>query len=350
MNSQDAPIVFVTGGTGFLGHALIPALVKAGYRVRALTRTPHQHTWLTDLGVEIVAGDVTDPTPVRQGIQGARYVVHAAAKFAFWGKREQFERTNVQGAANVMDAALQACVEKFVHVSTIVVVGKPLKGRVVDETHPTHPEEPYQMSKLRGEQLALEHFRNHGLPVVILRPGAFYGPHSRYAFNRLFIEDALKGIRIKVDGGHYLTFPVYIHDVAAGIIAALERGRAGEIYNLCGDPLTHNEANQIVSEESGISTFRLNVPGWSMILLARLMTWISELTQQEPYYSLNLRSYVFNNWTVSSEKARRELGFAPISFREGVKQTLAWYRMSGVIRVPRQSGIVQNDPRLTKRG
>lgn len=350
MNPQDAPIVFVTGGTGFLGHALIPALVKNGYHVRALTRKPHQHTWLADLDVEVIAGDVTDPAPVRRGIQNARYVVHAAAKFAFWGKRDQFERTNVQGAANVMDAAVAAGVEKFVHVSTIVVVGKPLKGRVVDETHPTYPEEPYQISKLRGEQLALEHFRQHRLPVVILRPGAFYGPHSHYAFNRLFIEDALKGIRIKVDGGSHITFPVYIHDVAAGIIAALERGRAGEIYNLCGDPLTHNEANQIVSEEAGISSFRLNVPGWSMILLARLMTWISELTQREPYYPLNLRSYVFNDWTVSSEKACRELGFAPISFRDGVRQTLHWYQSSRAKRVPPTSSIVQSDAPPTKRG
>jgi nucleoside-diphosphate-sugar epimerase len=329
---QDQPTIFVTGGTGHLGYALLPALLRAGYQVRALTRQPERHAWLGALsdGLHIVRGDVTDAALVHEAVQGCRYVVHAAAKFAFWGKHEQFERTNVEGAENVMRAALTAQVEKFIHISTVVVVGKPLAGRVVDETHPTDPTDPYQRSKLRAEQLALQAQRESGLPVVVLRPGAFYGPGGRYAFNRLFIEDALKGIRIQVDGGNYITFPVYVGDVAQAILSALERGRVGEVYNICGETLTHREANRIVSEEAGISPFRLNVPGSLMIFVARLWTALSEYTRIEPYYPLNLRSYVFNNWQVSSEKARRELGFTPIAFREGVRLTLEWYSAQGL--------------------
>ncbi len=331
---HDHPTIFVTGGTGHLGYALLPALLQAGYRVRALTRQPERHPWLAKLGegVQIVQGDVTNVDLIREAVQGCRYVVHAAAKFAFWGKRDQFERTNVAGAANVMHAAQIAQVQKYVHVSTVVVVGKPLAERLVDETHPTNPLDPYQRSKLHAETLAVQAYREHGLPAVVLRPGAFYGPGGRYAFNRLFIEDALKGIRIQVDGGNYITFPTYVGDVAQGILGALHNGRVGEVYNLCGETLTHREANQIVSTEADISSFRLNIPGWSMILLARLWTALSEYTRIEPYYPLNLRSYVFNNWRVSSEKARRELGFTPISFREGVRHTLAWYEEQGIWR------------------
>jgi dihydroflavonol-4-reductase len=324
--------IFVTGGTGHLGRALLPLLVESGFHVRALTRQPDRHTWLAPLGVEVVQGDVTDADLMRRAVEGCRYVVHAAGLFKFWGQRERFERTNVQGAENVMQAALAAHVEKYVHISTVVVVGNPLPGRWVDETHPTRPADPYQRSKLEGETRALKYHREQGLPVVILRPGAFYGPHSHYAFNRLFIEDAIKGIRIQVNSGRLVTFPVYTGDVAAGILSALERGRSGEIYNLCGETFTHWEANRIISEEAGLPYFRLNVPGWMMIALAYLWTALSEYTRVEPYYPINLRSYVFNNWRVSSEKARRELGFNPIPFREGVRRTLQWYEETGFWR------------------
>ncbi len=324
------PTIFVTGGTGFLGHSLLPLLISKGYHVRALTRHPADYPWLQTLGLEIVEGDVQDEAVINRAVEGCDYVVHAAGRFSFWGKREVFERTNVQGSANVMDAALRSGVKKFVHISTIVVVGKPLPDRIVDETHPTHPEDPYQISKLQGEQLALQHFRDHGLPVVILRPGAFYGPHGRYAFNRLFFEDPLKGLLIQVNSGTYVTFPVYIGDVAASIVEALDKGRPGEVYNICGETMTHHEANHIISDEAGISHWRINVPGWSMIALAHLWTALSEYTRVEPYYPLNLRSYVFNNWRVSSEKACLELGFQPISFREGVRRTLKWYQDAGI--------------------
>jgi nucleoside-diphosphate-sugar epimerase len=324
------PIIFVTGGTGFLGRNLLPLLVEHGYHVRALTRHPDDHPWLRDLDVEIIVGDVEDEALVSRAVQGCRYVVHGAARFSFWGKREQFEHTNVEGAANVMRAAARASVEKFIHISTVVVVGNPLPDRVVDETHPTNPVEPYQRSKLKGEELALKYYRESGLPIVILRPGAFYGPYGRYAFNRLFFEDPLKGLLIQVNNGNYVTFPAYIGDVAASIIAALNRGRPGDVYNICGETLTHHEANHIVSDEAGITHFRINVPGWSIIVLAHLWTALSEYTRVEPYYPLNLRSYVFNNWRVSSDKACRELGFQPIPFREGARRTLAWYREAGI--------------------
>lgn len=329
--------IFVTGGTGFLGRSLLPLLVEGGYHVRALTRHADKSPWIRDLGVEVVEGDIENKAVVEQGLQGCRYVIHAAGRFSFWGRREQFEHTNVFGAANVMDAACRANVERFIHISTIVVVGQPLPNCIVDETHPTHPRDPYQQSKLKGEQLALQYHRDRGLPVIVLRPGAFYGPFGRYAFNRLFIEDPLKGLLIQVDGGRHVTFPVYTGDVAAAAIAALSKGRPGEIYNICGETMTHHDADEIISEEAGIRHFRLNVPGWSMIALAYLMTRLSEITHVEPYYPLNLRSYVFNNWQVSSDKARRELDFQPISFREGVRRTLEWYQQMGIWR-PRRRG------------
>ncbi len=325
-------MILVTGGTGFLGHNLIPALVREGYRVRALVRRPERAEWMLPLGVEIAPGVVEDEEAVSRAMAGCRYVVHAAGRFRFWGRFDQFEQPNVLGACNVMGAAAREGVEKFLHISTVVVVGKPLPGRLIDETHPVNPVDLYQRTKVLGEEAARAFYAREGLPVVILRPGAFYGPWGRYAFNRLFFEDPLKGNLVQVKGGRLHTFPAYIEDVAQGIILALTRARPGEIYNLCGDCLTHREANAIVSEEAGITRLRVNAPEWALVALASVMTRLSWLTGREPYYPINMYSYVFYDWRVSSEKARGELGFTPTPFREGVRRTLAWYQEMGLLR------------------
>lgn len=319
-------MIFVTGGTGFLGKNLIPYLTTQGFAVRALVRYPQDHPWLHKYGVEIVQGGLADARTIEEAVDGCRYVLHGAGLFRMWGKATAFQRANIQGTINVVEAALKAGVSRYIHVSTIAVVGNPTPGRIIDETHPPRPADPYQQSKLSGEHTVQRYISERALPGIILRPGAFYGPHGRYAFNRLFFEDPLKGLIIKVAGGRHVIFPVYIGDVAQAICSSLEHGRVGEIYNICGDPLTHNEANDIVSEEAGIIRFRVNVPSWAMITLARVWTWLSEYTGVEPYYPINLRSYVFNDWQASSEKARDELGFRPTPFREGVRRTLAWYR------------------------
>ncbi len=324
-------MILVTGATGFLGRNLVPALLDAGYDVRALVRRPEASPWLRAMEVDVVRGVLEDAEAVAQAVAGCRYVVHAGGHFRFWGWREKFERTNVLGAEHVMASALREGVEKFVHISTAVVIGKPLPGRVVDEHHPPHPQDPYQRSKLRGERQAQAYYER-GLPLVTLRPGAFYGPWGRYAFNRLFFDDPLNGNLVQIKQGRLFTFPVYIGDVAQGIILSLEKALPGSLYNICGDCLTHKAANDVVSEEAGITKLRVNVPRWFLVALASAWTRLSYYTGSEPYYPINMYSYVFYDWCVSSEKARRELGFRPIPFREGVRRTLAWYEAQGLLR------------------
>ena len=96
--------------------------------------------------------------------------------------------------------------------------------------------------------------------------------------------------------------------------------------------LTHNAINDVVSRIAGISPFRLNIPGWSLIALAYVWTQLSKLTHVEPYYPLNLRSYVFSDWPIRIDKAVHDLGFAPIPFVEGAQHTVDWYRSAGLWR------------------
>lgn len=295
--------------------------------MRVLTRHPDDHTWLRRYpNVQAVRGDVLDADSVHQAARGCHYVIHAAGYFRFWGAEADFDRTNVGGTQNVMAAALEAGVTRVVHISTVAVIGNPRRDQPIDETHPACPADPYQRSKLRAETLALDFHRQRGLPVIVLRPGAFYGPMGHYAFNRLFFTDPMRGIIMQVDGGRYLIFPVYIGDVAQSAIQAFDRGRVGEVYNICGDPISHREAFDIVCEEARLRWPRLTIPGWLGVNTARVMEAISRVTRREPFWPMNLRSYVYNDWRVSSDKAKRELGFAPTSFREGARRTIAWYR------------------------
>lgn len=323
----DSGTVFVTGGTGFLGRHLIPALCRAGLHAHVLARRPEAHPWLHRYPqVKVIAGDVLDAETLARGIEGCRYVMHAAGYFRFWGEDAAFERVNVYGTANVLRAAESAGVERFIYMSTIAVIGHPQPDRVVDEMHPAEPADAYQWSKLRAETLVRAAAAEGRVPGLILRGGAFYGPHGTYAFNRLFFRDPLRGLIMQVNGGRYVIFPAYIRDVSEAVILALARGRAGEIYNICGEPITHREAFDIVCAEANLRYPRIPLPGWLGIGMARVLTGLATLTRREPFYPINLRSYVYNYWRVSNEKARRELGFTPIDFHEGARRTLAWYR------------------------
>ncbi len=320
-------MIFVTGGTGFLGRHLVPALCRAGYPIRILTRHPQSNDWLKRYPhVEIIEGDLQDKDVLQKAAGGCQYVIHAGGMFRFWGDEQAFMTTNARGTENVLEAARKAQVERFIHVSTIAVIGEPDPSRIVDETHPAHPADAYQRSKWQAEQAAMRYHQEFGLPVVVLRPGAYYGPLGHYAFNRLFFKDPMRGIIMQINHGRYIIFPAYISDVVQGVLKGLERGQAGEVYNICGDWITHREAFDIICQQANLHWPRLPIPGWLGINTARFLEAVSVLTRTEPFWPLNLRSYVYNSWRVSSDKARRELGFVPTDFHEGARRTIEWYR------------------------
>jgi nucleoside-diphosphate-sugar epimerase len=261
-------------------------------------------------------------------------VIHAGGLFRFWGNAQNFMETNVAGTQNMLDAALHNNIERFIHVSTVAVIGHPDPTKVIDETYPPQPADPYQRSKFMGEQTAKRCHDEHGLPVVILRPGAYYGPLGEYGFNRLFFRDPMRGITMQINGGRYIIFPAYIADVAWAIIESLHKAKAGEVYNICGDWISHKEVFDTVYDEAGLHWPRLRIPGWLGINTSRFLELISGITGREPFWPINLRSYVYNNWRVSNQKARKELGFAPISFRDGAKRTIEWYRAGKPQNIP----------------
>ncbi len=322
-------MIFVTGATGFLGHHLVPALTQAGCQVRALVRSPRCADYLKQPNVETVSGDLLDRDSLIAAMKGCTQVIHAGGLFRLWGEQQWFEQVNVQGTAHVLEAALRNNVQQFLHVSTVVVIGVPQNGRVIDETYPCQPEDSYQRSKYDAENMVRMFAVSTRFPAVIVRPGAYYGPWGHYAWNRLFFEDPIRGLRLQVHQGKHLTFPAFVPDVAKGILAALEKGRIGETYNLSGESIPHVEANRVISQLAGISPWRLDCSPKLMLWLANQMGRLARETRHEPFYPATLAKYVFYDWDVSSAKARQELGFKPTPFEEGARQTIEWYKQTG---------------------
>ena len=323
-------MILITGATGFLGHNLCEYLAGRGALMRALVRPTSDYAFLEELGIELAWGDLNDAEAVARACEGCQEVVHAGAKFRLWGPWEEFYRTNVMGTHHILEAACQAKVRRFIYVSTVAVIGRPVPGRIIDEEHPCAPLDHYQYTKLMCERLALRYHDQRGLPVIVIRPGAFYGPWGHYGLNRLLFDDFLRGIRIQVHHGRHITFPVYVKDVCWAIETLLERGRLGETYNVSGESIPHRQASDIISRLAGKSTWRFNAPEGLMVTVARVLEILARFTRREPWYPLNLYPYIFYDWPVSSEKARRELGFQPTPFEDGARETLDWYRANGI--------------------
>ncbi len=319
-------LICLTGATGFLGRHLVPHLLELGFRLRLLVRPSSQTDWLAGFPVELVTGDITDSRQVSKAMGGCDAAVHAASRLRFWGSPARFQRVNSGGTGHVAAAALRHRLRRLIYISSVVVVGTPPAQGVITEDTPCRPQDPYQRSKYAAERLLAGLHRSHGLPVVILRPCAFYGPYGRYGFNRLFIEDPWRGLRLQIDKGRRITFPVFVPDVAAAAGLALRRAAPGGVYNIGDQPVPQSEVQDLVSELAGLPANYLPAPRAGLLALAAFMEAVSRISRREPFYPLNLRRYVFNDWRVSSALAREELGFVPTPLREGLRRTINWYK------------------------
>lgn len=319
--------VFVTGGTGFIGGAVVRQLRERGDEVACLVRDPAKAEAVATLGCATVRGDLGDADAIRAGMEGRDAVVHIAAIYKVGipaAERPAMREANVAGAERVLRAALEAGIPRVVHVSTVGVFGN-THGKVVDEAY-EHPggdfTSCYEQTKWEAHQLAKRMVAEEGLPCVIVQPGGVYGPGDRSSVGVL-LEQFLAG-RLPL-----LPFPelgvclAHVDDVAAGILAALDRGRVGEAYVLSGPVTTMREAIGTVASLTGRRPPRGALPTALLKALIPIGPLVGKLMNQPP----NLRELISSadgvTFWASHEKATRELGYAPRGLEEGLRATLA---------------------------
>ena len=337
MTSSVDPI-FVTGATGFIGTRLVQALVQLGQPVRALVRrdrlepppgadgpSPLEHEL-----VELVRGDITDRDSLVRGLAGCRRVFHLAAYAKVWNRDpNRYERINVDGMRNVFAATEQHNVERVVLTSTVRTLGPRPPGVIGDEEMPRVTNRyltEYEETKTVAEAEALERAAE-GFPVVIVNPTRVYGPGHLTEGNSVarLIDDYDRGrLPILPNRGVNVGNYVMVDDVVEGHLLAMEKGRVGERYILGGENASLKEFFQTIDRVSGKRHFQL--PLWRAGPLA--FAWCQKKRAQwfgvYPIITPGWVRTFFADWAYRSDKAVRELGYAPMSLEQGIRVTYEW--------------------------
>ena len=252
---------FVTGGSGFIGGALIRRLVAGGCEVRALARSDRSAAAVSELGAEPVRGDLEDVGAMTAGAGGSAVAFHLAAFVAQWGTREQFRQGNVEGTRNALDACRAAGVPRFVHCGTeaAILAGRPLVN--ADESAPLRPDSPalYSATKAEAERLVRD-AAAEGFETVVLRPRFVWGKGDTTLLPE--IAAATEAGRFAwVAGGTHLTSTTHVENVVEGLLLAGEKGRPGEAYFVTdGAPVVFREFISEMLEARGVTPPTRSVP------------------------------------------------------------------------------------------
>jgi dihydroflavonol-4-reductase len=334
----DRGPVLVTGATGFTGGHLVRTLRARGHPVRALVRPGTAAGDLADAGIEVVRGDVTDARAVDAAVAGMETVYHVAAVYRTAGHPDDYyHAVNVGGTRNVLDSAARHGVGRVVHCSTVGVHGA-IREVPSHEDSPFNPGDVYQETKLEGELAAQEAFRQ-GLPGVVVRPAAIYGPGD-LRFLKLF--RAVQSGRFRMFGSGDVTYHlVYIDDLVAGFILCGEKAEAlGRTYILGGNEyITLNAFVRLVAAALEVETPRGRLPLPPLIAAAVVCEAVCRPFGIDPPLHRRRVDFFVKPRAFTIERARHELGYEPrVAPRQGLRRTAEWYWSEGLLSRPRPRG------------
>jgi nucleoside-diphosphate-sugar epimerase len=325
--------VLVTGAAGFLGGHLVDMLLERGDEVRAMVRPIEDSSRLRTLGgVEVVNGDLTQPETLKRAVQGVQRVYNVAAKTGPWGLEDVYRAINVSGLADLINASMDAGVQRIVHTSSITVYGHHLHG-IVTEDYPFQAEDnPYSRTKIAGEKLITNLIRDRGAPVVIVRPAWIYGPRDTASFGR-FVSMVESGKGFVIGSGKNIVPVVYVRDVALGLIKAGDAGDSviGQAYTIADDRrVTQTEYLNTIADFLQVSPVSRHIPYFALYSGGRTAELIWQASGRRKSGPPPVTTYgitlLGGNQEFSIEKARRELGYEPqFDVIRGVSEGVGWY-------------------------
>ena len=313
------PTAFVTGGSGFVGGALIERLAAEGWDVRALARSDAAAEKVRGRGAEAVAGDLDDLAAMSAGAQGCEVCFHAAAKVEDFGDPADFERLNVRGTENVIAACREAGVRRLVHVGTeaALMAGEPLVN--INEDAPLRPDSPvlYSSSKAKAEQ-RVRAANGDGLETVVVRPRFVWGKGDTTLLPAL-VEMVRAGRFRWVCGGRHLSDTTHIDNTVEGLFLAATRAPAGGVYFVSdGEPVVFRDFITSMLATQGVTIPDKSAPA----RLAGAMAVVSERAWRLLRRPGSPPLTRFAVWVSSQEctldisRAREEMGYEPVTTRE----------------------------------
>ncbi|HEX2056181.1 MAG TPA: hopanoid-associated sugar epimerase [Nitrospiraceae bacterium] len=321
----------VTGASGFIGGAVVRALVAAGVGVRITARPGNDLRHLAGLPMERVEADLRDKGSLVQALQGCRHLYHVAAHYALWARDPSiFYEVNVTGTRTLLEAAREAGIERIVYCSTIGAIGLPPGGGLGTEMTPVSLDQMaghYKRSKYLAEQEVLKLSRE-GLPVVIVNPSAPVGAGDvKPTPTGQVIVDFMKGrMPAYIETGMNL---IDVEDVAAGHLLAMEKGRVGERYILGNKNLLLREVFDILSRLTGVKAPRVKLPRLAILPLAHMNEWIASLTSHPPRIPLEGIRMAKYKMHYDCSKAIKELGLPQTPVETALDKAVRWFREHG---------------------
>jgi len=312
---------FVTGTTGFIGGRVARQLREAGHEVVAIVRDPAKAKELADSGVSLHQGDVTDKESMRAPMTGVDGVFHIAAWYKV-GVRDKRPgvKVNIEGTRNVLELMKELNIPKGVYTSTLGV-NEDTGGKLVDETYrysgPFYSE--YTRTKAAAQRLA-ESFIADGLPLVIVMPGATYGPGDTSTVRVTLIQYLQRQLPMVPQQSAYCW--AHVDDLARAHILAMEKGKPGETYIIAGPMHTIVDGLKIAEQITGIPAPRA-APAAMFKAMSVVMGLIEKIVPlPEAYTRESLRGAAGVTYLGDNSKARRELGYNPRPLKEGLAETL----------------------------
>ena len=324
------PDAFLTGGTGFVGGALLRRLVAEGREVRALARSEEGREQVRAVGAAAVAGDLFDGEALRRGMQGCRVVFHSAGVNAMClSDPSPMYRANADGPVEVVRAAAAAGVTRVVHTSSAVAVGE-AAGAVATEWTPhrgfylSH----YERSKHLGEQAALAEGARLGVEVVCVNPASVQGPGRTGGTARILIGFLSGRLRWSVDSTLSL---VFADDCAEAHLLAERRGVPGDRYLVSGATLTVRGAVAVLGRVAGVSGKVRHLPTWAVAVGATVMGGACRLARRQAPVCREAARVLRHGAAYDGSRATRELGLAYTPLEDWLRVTVAWYREQGLV-------------------
>jgi dihydroflavonol-4-reductase len=335
VTTSGQPPTLVTGGSGFIGGALVDALVSAGRPVRALARSADAARALQGRGAEPVTGDVLDPGRLVQAMEGCSVVYHAAGVNTFClADPTPMERVNIDGSANVIAAAAAAGVSKVIYTSSAATLGE-VHGTVGNESSPHRGSflSAYERTKYLAEVRVLHDAADRGVDVVCVNPSSVQGPGRLHGTARLLLQYLNGSMKFLVNTR---TSFLDIADCTAGHLLAEQHGKPGERYVLNGATFTTRELIRLVASTTGIQRRVIWLPGQIAMAGAVVIEAGARAARRKPPICREMMRTILNGHTYDGSRAERELGLRYTPVEETITRTLRWYSENGYLTADRR--------------
>jgi dihydroflavonol-4-reductase len=324
-----AGVTVVTGGAGFIGSHLVRALVERGERVRVVERPGARLDHLPRERVDVVAADIRDAEAVRGALRGAGVVYHLAANPQLWTRRRaDFHRVNYLGTVNVLTAALAAGARRVLHTSTESILTRSRQAAAIAEDQDVPSRDvigPYCRSKFRAERFAF-HLARSGAPVVVVNPTLPIGPcdWGRSPPTQMMLDFCLGKRSAYLDGDLNL---MDVRDIAAGMLAALERGRTGVRYLLGAENWSIRTVFGYLATLTGLPEPKWRVPYPVALAAAYVSEFAADVfTATIPAATVTGVRLTRRRMHFDATRSLAELGITPRPARESMAAAVAWFK------------------------